>query len=85
MYFIGYDPVGKTMQEVLDDGNDLFGNGVAVYALQTEDDTTGVIQSEDFSLRRILNDHPDLRTARVASHNDYFGESVFRVKKEETK
>ena len=82
MYFIGYDPVGHTLQEVLEDGNSIFHTGVAVHALSFEGDELGDPVAEDYSLRKILRDHPELRTARVVSHNDFFGESVFRVRKE---
>ena len=82
MIFIDYDPVGKTLNEVLNDGNSVFIYGISVFALQNDSDTTGMIEAQEFSLRKILRDHPELRTARVVSHNDFFGESVFRVRKE---
>ncbi len=78
--FIGYDPVGKTLEKVLDEGNPVFIRGIAIYALKDENDNTGEIEAEEFSLRKILRDHPQLRTAVVVSHNDFFGESVFRVR-----
>ncbi len=80
MVFIGYDPSGKTLEEVLKDGNFSFYKGVAVFILKDEDDTIGDMTAEDISLRQILINRPELRTAVVASHNDFFGESVFRVR-----
>lgn len=80
MVFIGYGPVGKTLEQVLDEGNIVFMSGIAIYVLKDENDGIGEIEAEEFSLRKILRDHPELRPAVVVSHNDFFGESVFRVR-----
>lgn len=84
MFFIGYDLVGRMLEEVTEEGA-IYTQGVAVFVLSDNEDTIGKMVAEDFSLRTILNKHPELRTSRVVSHNNFFGESVFRVKKEETK
>lgn len=81
MYFIGFDPEGKTLEEVLTEGAS-YPKGVAVFLLDDEEDEVGKIVDEEFSLRTILKNHPELRTARVVQYNDFFGESVFRVRKE---
>lgn len=80
MVFIGYNPVGKTLRMVHDCGNVIFISGIAVYVLKDENDSIGTLYAEEFSLRKILRDHPELRASVVVSHNDFFGESVFRVR-----
>jgi len=80
MIFIGYDPIGKTLKEIHDDGNAVFIHGISIFVLRNKKDTVGVLEAQEFSLRKILRDHPELRGAVVASHNDFFGESVFRVR-----
>ncbi len=80
MIFIGYNPIGKTLEKVLNDGNAVFISGIAIHALKDENDSIGEPYAEEFSLRKILRDHPELRAAIVVSHNDFFGESVFRVR-----
>ncbi len=81
MIFIGYDPVGRTLEEVMREGT-VYTQGVCVFVLADEKDKVGKRVAEGFSLRTILKIHPELRNARVVKHNDFFGESVFRVRKE---
>ena len=81
MIFIGYNPIGMTLEQVMGEGS-IYTQGVAVFVLTDEKDTVGKRVAEDFSLRTILKNNPELRNARVVSHNDFFGESVFRVRKE---
>jgi len=81
MIFLCYDPVGKTLEEVTREPT-VYSQGVSVFVLQYENDTLGKRAADGFSLREILCRHPELKTALVVSHNDFFGESVFRVRKE---
>jgi len=81
MIFIGYDPVGITLKQVMSECS-VYTHGVSVFVLSGEKDMIGKRVSTGFSLRTILKNHPELRDARVVLHDDFFGESVFRVRKE---
>lgn len=78
MIFIAYDPVGRTLEDVLSEGT-YYSQGVSVFVLADDRDTVGKMMAEDFSLMAILKNHPELRDAKVVRHEDFFGESVFRV------
>lgn len=53
---------------------------VSVHVLDGADDELGMPYAEEFTLRQILRDHPELRQAKVEHYNDFFGEDVFRVR-----
>lgn len=55
-------------------------DAVSVFVLNGPDDSIGKQYAEEFSLQVILLKHPELRQAKVAYYNDYFGEDVFRVR-----
>ena len=50
---------------------------VSVHVLDGADDELGMPYAEEFTLRQILRDHPELRQAKVEHYNDFFGEDVF--------
>lgn len=62
-------------------GLDVEGKGVSVFIKQPGDPehAPGKHFAEDFSLRQILQDHPELRQAKIVNYNPFYGMSVFRV------
>lgn len=51
-----------------------------VYVLRDGDDRDGAQAAEDSDLRRILRQLPELRRARIAACEDYYGMLIFRVR-----
>ena len=58
--------------------------GWRVYTLADENDDTGTRASEDYDLRRMLRDRPELKECRVAAAEDYYGMLLLRVRREST-
>lgn len=57
--------------------------GYRVYMLRNQADTDGQLIAHDYELSRILRDHPELRRCRVAKQEDYYGITIFRVRRPE--
>lgn len=71
--------IGKQLQDIARDVTCGAMKGICVFVLANENDTTGKRVAEEFDLRWILKDHPELRTRTVKLVNDFYGEYVFRV------
>lgn len=85
MIYIGYNPVGKTLEQILVEcGRKSNCQGVAIFLLGSDQVPAGRKVAEDFSLFSILKENAWLRGAVVEAHNDFFGEDVFRVRVPET-
>ena len=51
-----------------------------VYRLRDESDRDGVRIAEDYELKRILFEHPELRRCRIASYEEYYDIRILRVR-----
>lgn len=51
-----------------------------VYRLRDESDRDGVRIAEDYELKRILFEHPELRRYRIASYEEYYEIRILRVR-----
>lgn len=71
------NPVGKTIQELWEQGWGRFSQ-VGVFVLKDEDDDTGKRLDEAFGLRSILNAYPYIADYEVKFHNVYCGEQIIR-------
>lgn len=84
MVFMDYNPIGKTLRQVHMDVGSVFSvSGVNVFLLGEKDNdihSPGKLVETDFSLLSILRKHPEYAEAKVCNYNDYYGESVFRVR-----
>ena len=45
---------------------------------------SGPMVAEDYSLKKIIHDHPELKGARVCLAEDYYGIIILRVKEKST-
>ena len=54
--------------------------GYRVYLSAGNDDDIGVLAAEDYELKRILRQHPELRHCRVYEAEDYYGTVIYRVR-----
>lgn len=92
MLYIGYNPVGKTLEEILIDDIESRkeitkhvgclpeAQGCSIFVLEDDDDEIGKKVAESYNLRSILMERVELRNTVVVKHNDFFGEDVFRVR-----
>ena len=71
--------VGKQLQDIAEDVRCGSLQGICIFQLDNEKDTTGKCVAEDFDIRRILKDNPELKTKTIKLINNFYGECVFRV------
>ena len=50
--------------------------------LQDEEDATGKLLDTSYSIKAIVEEHPEIANYKVKFENDFFGELVLRVIKE---
>lgn len=81
MMFIGYDPIGKTLQQVAIETEPCV-NGYSVFVLQGFDDPIGEELCCSWSVGEIIRKFPDVANCKVKFTNDFFGMMVLRVTKE---
>ena len=75
--------IGKTLADVAAETTlDIF-CGYSVFLLYSEDDLTGREIETSYSVKAILNNHPELSECVVRRANDFYGTWVFRVLKGE--
>ena len=74
-----YDYIGKTLNDVAHDMNWYSKNGVCIFLLSNENDSTGKQVAESFSVRDILKRKPHLADKKIKLVNNFYGEVVFRV------
>lgn len=77
-----YNPIGKTLAEVAKETSPSFNYGYEVFLLADETDTTGTSVDGSYSVRAILENHPELSNHIVKLENDFYGITVLRVIKE---
>lgn len=56
-------------------------NGYCVFEIEHDDDKVGKMIGESYSLYQILKENEQLRGAVVVMDNDFFGETVLRVRR----
>ena len=78
----GYNPIGKTLAEVAKETTADFRGGYSIYILQDKTDTTGKHIDTSYSVRAILEDHPEIANYKVKYENDFYGINVLRAIKE---
>lgn len=54
--------------------------GYRIFILDGKKDDTGRLAASGYELRQILWAHPELKRCRVVKVEDYFGETILRVK-----
>lgn len=59
--------------------------GYRVFVLDGEDDTSGKAVATAYELKNIVSQHPNLRNMRVASEEDYYGETIIRLRSKPNK
>lgn len=59
--------------------------GYRVFVLDGEDDTSGKAVATGYELKNIVSQHPNLRSMRVASEEDYYGETIIRLRSKPNK
>ena len=79
---INYNCIGKTLSEIAKETSISFRNGYSVFLLQDETDTTGKEIDMSYSVRAILEKHPEIANYKVKFENDFYGMTVLRVTKE---
>jgi hypothetical protein len=77
-----YNPIGKTLAEVAQETSASFNGGYEVFLLADDTDDIGVIVDTSYSVKAILNNHPELADYKVKLENDFYGMTVLRVLKE---
>ena len=77
-----YNPIGKTLAEIAKETTADFRGGYSVFVLQDETDTTGKQIDMSYSVRAILEEHPEIANYKVKFENDFYGTTVLRVTKE---
>lgn len=55
--------------------------GWRVYLEPSVEHPAGRKVAEEYDLKRIIKDHPELRRARVSSAEDYYGITILRMKR----
>ena len=55
--------------------------GWRIYTEPSEDHPYGKKIAEDYDLKRIAHDHPELRRARIYSAEDYYGIIILRIRR----
>lgn len=76
--FIGYNPVGETLDNVAKSVN-WNTEGYCVMILNDGIERYGKRIDEDISLNLILQRHPKYRDYVVKYYDDFFGEDVLRI------
>ncbi len=71
--------IGKQLHDVAQEIKCGARQGICVFQLKDETDKTGKRVAEDFDLRDILSDKPELKTKTIKLVNDFYGEYIFRV------
>lgn len=59
--------------------------GYRVFVLEGENDTSGKAVATGYELKNIVSQHPNLRSMRVASEEDYYGETIIRLRSKQNK
>lgn len=73
--------IGKTLAEVAKGTRPTL-SGYSIMILQDEKDTTGKLLDTSYSIKAIVEEHPEIANYKVKFENDFFGELVLRVIKE---
>lgn len=73
--------IGKTLAEVAERTRPTL-SGYSIMILQDEEDTTGKLLDTSYSIKAIVEEHPEIANYKVKFENDFFGELVLRVIKE---
>lgn len=71
--------IGKTLAELAEQTS-MFWKPIHVFALDGEDDDTGKRLIDAYSIRQVVTAIPAVATATVAFANDYYGETILRVR-----
>lgn len=79
---INYNCIGKILSEIAKETPISFSGGYSVFLLQDETDTTGKEIDMSYSVRAILEKHPEIANYKVKFENDFYGMTVLRVIKE---
>ena len=77
-----YNPIGKTLAEIAKETTASFRGGYSVFVLQDETDITGNEIDMSYSVRAILENHPEIANYKVKFENDFCGITVLRAIKE---
>lgn len=77
-----YNPIGKTLAEIAKETTASFRGGYSVFVLQDETDITGNEIDMSYSVRAILENHPEIANYKVKFENDFYGITVLRAIKE---
>lgn len=59
--------------------------GYRVFVLEDEDNTSGKTVATGYELKNIVSQHPNLRNMRVSSEEDYYGETIIRLRSKQNK
>lgn len=68
--------IGRSLIELQDVVNP---QGVCIFKLQNQSDTTGKLVAEEVSVKEILNKVPEMKSATVLLVNNFYGELILRV------
>ena len=77
-----YNVIGKTLLQISKEC-DFNTQGCAIFVLQNECDRVGIFLGEDLLVGPILKRHPEYAEYRVKYENDFFGQRVLRITKED--
>lgn len=75
--------IGKTLRELVTASGPNH-KGYAVFVLQDDRDDTGQRAGNSYTIRNLLHLHPELADHTVKIAHDYYGETILRVRKENT-
>lgn len=86
MFDFNYNPIGKTLAEVAKETKPDHYNGYSVFVLENPKDTTGGKEiATAYSVKAILEKHPEYSDYIVKKTNDFCGTTVLRVMKKQNK
>lgn len=71
--------LGKTLKEIAAKSDPNF-KGFVVFILKDDQDDTGRRVESCFHIRHFLQKHPEMANYKVKIANDYYGETILRVK-----
>lgn len=54
--------------------------GYRVFVLDGEDDSSGKVVATGYDLKQVVKQHPELKSMRVVSEEDYYGETIIRLR-----
>ena len=77
---LGFDPKGKTLSE-LAEKLAFSHSGYAIYVLNNDGNPLGNELCTGYDLGSMLKKHPEARNCKVEKYNNFFGMTVFRVKR----